>query len=286
MKLKKAVKVLLSCVLAGALFTGCGGNQGGSKPGEDPNKEVSLGMITRLNVTEAKMAEILANVEEHTGVKVTSYKPKFYDNLSLLQMGLESKSVDQISVYTCVADYMTATNDKLELVKEHSLSKLSDQFCFAVRKEDTQLRDDLNKAIDEMKADKTLDKLVNDYITNVKKDNIPLVEIPKFEGAETIKVGVTGDLPPLDYVSPDGTPAGFNTAMLAEIAKRLNKNIELVQIDSGARATALTSKKIDVVFWAVIPNGDELPKDIDKPEGLEFSHPYFKEDVAHVQLKK
>ena len=282
MKLKKAVKVLLSCALVGALFTGCGG---GDKPAAESGKEMTLGMITRLNATETKMAEILANVEHETGVDVAKFKPKFYDNLKLLQMGLESKSVDEISVYNCVAKYMTATNDKIEPVKDNVFSKLNDNFCFAVRKEDTQLRDDLNKAIDEMKSDGTLDRLVNEYITNVDANNIPNVEIPMTEGAPAIKVGVTGDLPPLDLVTADGKPAGFNTAMLAEIAKRLGRNIELVDIDSGARATALASKQIDVVFWAVVPNGKDIPEDIDKPEGVELSNPYFKDDVAHLKLK-
>ena len=85
---------------------------------------------------------------------------------------------------------------------------------------------------------------------------------------------MTGDLPPLDYVSEDGSPAGFNTAILAEIAKRLGKNIEVVDIDSGARAAALSSGQIDVIFW------------VDKPEGVELSEPYFKDDVEHLQIKK
>ena len=137
-----------------------------------------------------------------------------------------------------------------------------------------------------MKADGTLDKLINDYITNVDKGKTPpKVEIPRTEGAETIKVGITGDLPPLDLVLPDNSPAGFNTAMLAEIAKRLGRNIEPVQIESGARAAALSSKIIDVVFWAIVPLGKDLPVDLDKPEGVELSSPYFKDNIAHVRVK-
>ncbi len=137
-----------------------------------------------------------------------------------------------------------------------------------------------------MKADGTLDKLINDYITNVDKGKTPpKVEIPMTDGAPTIKVGITGDLPPLNYVSADGQPAGFNTAMLAEIAKRLGRNIEVVDIDSGARATALSSNFIDVVFWAIVPLGKELPIDLDKPEGIELSTPYFSDSVAHIRLK-
>ena len=74
--------------------------------------------------------------------------------------------------------------------------------------------------------------------------------------------------------------------MLAEIAKRTNRNIEVVQIESGARAAALTSDIIDVVFWAIVPVGNsDIPSDIDKPQGVELSMPYFKDSVAHIKLK-
>ena len=53
----------------------------------------------------------------------------------------------------------------------------------------------------------------------------------------------------MDYVAEDGSFAGFNTAILAEIGKRLEKNIELVQTDSVGRALALAQGKVDVVFW-------------------------------------
>ena len=53
----------------------------------------------------------------------------------------------------------------------------------------------------------------------------------------------------MDYVAADGTPAGFNTAILAEIGRRLQVNIKLVQVDSATRALALSSGMVDVVFW-------------------------------------
>ena len=288
MKLKKVAKLLLSCVLAGALFTGCGGG-GDSASGDKPeaSSETKLGMITHLNAGEDKMAKILQAVQEDSGVKLSNYAITYYDSLKLMQMGIESGSVDEISLYKSVADYVKATNDKFENVSELTLKTLSDNFCFAVRKDDAALKADLDKALGEMKTDGSLDKLVKEYITDVDKGQAPpKVEIPMTEGADTIKIGVTGDLPPLDYVSADGTPAGFNTAILAEIGKRSGKNIEIVQIESGARATALTSNQIDVIFWVVVPTADKVPADIDKPEGVELSEPYFKDNVEHLKLKK
>ncbi len=98
-----------------------------------------------------------------------------------------------------------------------------------------------------MKEDGTLDALIGKYITDAASDPEP-AEFTKTDG-ETIRVAITGELPPMDYVAPDGTPAGFNTALLAELGRRLNRNIELLQVDSSGRAAALASGTVDLVFW-------------------------------------
>ena len=278
---------ILLMIFALVLMTGCGGSDG-SKGGDKTSdaNEVKVGMITHLNASEQKMGDIYNALVQKAGLHLAKYKPVFFDNLSTMQAGLDAGNVDQISTYACVANYLTAANDKYAAVEDLKTVGLADSFCFAVRKDDAQLKADLDKAIDAMKSDGTLDKLVAEYITNVKPDKIPAVEIPNVDGAETLKIGITGDLPPFDLVTADNSPAGFNTAMLAEIAKRLNRNVELVQIDSAARSSALASGQIDVIFWTIVPANADFPADIDKPEGVELSAPYFKDDVTHLKLKQ
>ena len=280
--MKKILPLIILPLIILSLTTGCGGDsqQSGDKPAE-----TKIGMITPLNSTEEKFGGLLDKIET-TLNSDSRHRPKFYDNLRTMQMAIEAGDVQEISVYKSVADYIVATNGKFEFVPNNALEKIGYSFCFAVRNDDAALKAELDKVIDDMKADGSLDKLINEYITNVDKGQAPpKVDIPTLDGAPTLKVGITGDLPPLDLILPDNSPAGFNTAMLAEIGKRLGRNIQPVQIESGARASALSSKFIDVVFWAVVPLGNDLPVDLDKPEGLELSAPYFKDNVAHIRLK-
>ena len=284
MRVKKLLATLCAATL---LITGCGSSDGSED--KDPASQatiIKLGMISHLNASEHQMEEYLFKVQEKSRAKVVNHVPVFFDSLSLMQLGIESGKVDVISTYKSVADYLIANNDRYELVHDDWIKGLADNFCFAVHEDDDVLEAELNKVIDEMKADGSLDKLVTEYITNVDKGQAPpAIDLPKFDSADKIVVGVTGDLPPLDYVSADGKAAGFNTALLAEIAKRLGRNVEIVQIDSGARAAALAADQIDVIFWAVVPNGDILPKDIDKPKGIALSEPYFQDEIAHIKLK-
>lgn len=286
MKLKKITSVIVSCMLAGSILTGCGGDTADKNAAKEGGDSVKIGMIANLNASEQKFDEIMKNVTEKSGVKLSNHTTTYYDNLNMMLMGIESGSVNEISTYQSVSNYLVANNDKFEILKNHSLH-LKDSFCFALRDEDDNLKDKINKALEGIKNDGTLDKLTKEYITDYKKDSeIPTTEIAHIDGANTIKVAVTGDLPPLDYIDTEGKAAGFNTALLSEISKRIDRNIELVQIDSAARASALTSKKVDVVFWAIMPIGDERPEDMDVPKGVELSTPYFTDEIVHLDMKK
>ena len=246
--------------------SGCGSSTGGD------GGDKKIGMLTQLNSTPEQA------VKQYGGEALN-----FYDDFNAMQMALSSNNINSIRTYGSVAKYMNANNPDF-VISEDQMVQLVDNFCCAVRQEDDDLQKEFNAAIDAMKADGTLDALIDTYITNA-TDNPAPVEIAHIDGAQTLKVGVTGDLPPLDLVLADGTPAGFNTAVLAEISKRIGKNIELVQISSAARAAALTSGQVDVIFWVVVPADDSnRPKDFDTPEGVAVTNSYYQDVVVSVNL--
>ena len=280
-------KIFALLMLITLLMTGCGGSQGGDDAKKDSDAgKIKIGMITRLNASEESFNEFMKKVEDTLDVKISSHNYVFFDNLNAMQMALQSKQIDEISTYRSVARYMIAKDKRYQVLKDHSLEFI-DSFCFALRDDETKLRDSLNRVIEEMQSDGTLDRLTKEYITDINAEtDPPAVELPHFESAPTIKVAVTGDLPPLDFVATNGKPEGFNTAVLAEIGTRMLKNIELVKIDSGARAAALTSGQVDVVFWAIVPVSGIIPTDSDKPNGVILTDPYFKDKIVHMTFEE
>lgn len=184
----------------------------------------------------------------------------YYDSLNALLMALQSGQVNEIKVPYYTAKYLCSTNDDLKIFEEYhpekvnettevALRRLSDGYSFMMKEESTALRDTFDAQIKAMKEDDTLQKLIDEHIIKVADGGEPIaVNFEQFEG-DPIRIGVTGDLPPMDYVAPDGSFAGFNTAVLAEIGKRLQKNIELVQVENVGRSLALSEGVVDVVFW-------------------------------------
>jgi polar amino acid transport system substrate-binding protein len=174
------------------------------------------------------------------------------DNLAALLAG----KIDGILLPKFMAEYYTNRNPNLKIIEGKVQKKF--HVIMGVRSEDQKLKDDLDSAITKLQDNGTLKYLEDSLITNLPANNEPSnKEIPKIEGAKTIRVGVSGDSPPLDYLAADGRPAGFSVAMLTEIAKMMNINIEFVPVEFQARFTALASKKIDVIFYTY--EGKNIP---------------------------
>ncbi len=258
--------LLVAMILVMMILSGCGSSK------TDDKQPIKIGTLTQLN-----------NSPENATKLVNGGELNFFDSFNSMQMALSSGNIQVVQTYGSVAKFMQENNPSFKVTESQTVH-LVDKFCCAMREEDVVLKDLFNSAINTMKADGTLDALIHKYITKFEGEPVS-VNIAKIEGADTIKVGITGDLPMLDYVLPNGKPAGFNTAVLSEISKRIDENIELVQIDSAARAAALNSGQVDVVFWVVVPADDsDRPKDFDVPKGVAVTDPYYQDVVVNVNL--
>lgn len=274
--MKKVIELILVLTLALTLCA-CGQKaeettQTADTPAE--NRKIVLGTLSLLNMTEEEYiammegkliaAKYLAEQGAYLSEKDLSKMPEvsgviFYDTLDAMLMALEAGDITSAEVPQCTADYLCAHNDKLTTRGYFDLNGADDftknvayrlgvGFSFLTMEDKAALRDEIDGALTEMQEDGTLDALIQTYITDGAEGQPEPIEFTKTDG-ETIRVAITGALPPMDYVAADGTPAGFNTALLAELGKRLNVNFELVQVDSLGRAAALASGNVDLVFW-------------------------------------
>jgi polar amino acid transport system substrate-binding protein len=208
-----------------------------------------------------------------------------YSNLSAALLAMENEKITSVAVSKSTADYVAAHNDKFQstaLTKGEDLS----HYSMMTTDTNTEIYDILNSGIKQLKENGTLAKLIEeDLKAYIASDPTP-AELPKFEGAKTYKIAVTGDLPPMDFVTVDGKAAGFNVALLTEIANIAQVNFEIVQIDSGARLTALVSGTVDAVFW-MEASGCMFCGDIfgSAPQGTVITEAYFSDAPAFLTLK-
>ena len=251
----------------------------------DSNHKV--GTLTHLNSDE-KIFQTFAENFWHGGDRIYttgSHEPPifmFYNSLTEMMLALESGKVNEISLPEAVADYIMHTTGKYAVTCIMRSAPIYISFGFR-ENDETGLREKFNQELQEMGADGTLLTLIAKYIDEAGIHEPEAVEFEKFDDSDTtIRVAVTGDLPPIDYIAADGKPAGFNTAVIAEIAKRLKVNVELVNIEAGARAASLTSGRTDVVFWFMTYGG--IAKQPDVPEKVALSRPYYSwDEFLHIK---
>ena len=168
-----------------------------------------------------------------------------------LVTALKTKRVDGMMTTEETSKFLISADDRLNILPSNEKSQSG--LAMILRKSDEKLLGDLNMAIKRLDSEGMLEKLYQQYITDVTVNKLAQTpaELPEISGADTILVGINGDLPPYDYISADGKPAGFNVALMGEISRVLGKNIKFVTIPSEARYSALLSsaRRMDLFFW-------------------------------------
>ena len=234
-----------------------------------------LGLLTPQGVTEDELNENLKDIVFNV-LPFSNFK--FFDTFNSLITALSAGTIEGIETDEYVAKYIFSHMDGFTRFQPDALPEYQTGYSMLLREEDAELRDRISEAIAEMKEDGTLDSLKERYLDDCIEGEEPEAVVPEeIDGADTLKVAVTGDRPPMDYFSAADEPIGFNTAIVAEIAKRLGMNVEWVSIDSGARAISLASKQSDVVFWSLVGDFDNWEKanEEDQPEHTILTEPYL-----------
>lgn len=288
--MKKLLTALIIIIFASFFFTNLNG-----KKTENGERVLNTGILGYHGITEQAfqsgfdnfrdfvlVSDDKNNVSEDNFIKSFVKEKRvfhFYDSLMALMMDLKAGKIDEMILPDSVGEYLISKNSFYKNV--FSTEILTSNVCFGFKKDNTALKTEFDEVINEMHSDGTLDKFEDKYI-ETSGDREPEPTRPlEIDNAEELKIVVTGDMPPIDMFAGDGKPAGYNTAVLSEIGKRLNKNIKFINTDAGGRSAALFSGRADVVFWYRAAQSNVEGKDpldrifADAPEGVILSIPYY-----------
>jgi len=242
-----------------------------------------IGRLSKLNITEDELNEVLKDIM----VDSICNRYVFYDTMNDMIMALNRGDIVALETDQNTVRYIASRNDHI-VDRPPYMNPNMLIFCMLLRGEDTELRDQISACITEMNEDGTVEALKQTYIEDVIAGKEPeAIEPQIFQDAKTIRVAVTGDRPPMDYISASGEPLGFNTALIAEVAKRLEMNIEMVSVTCAARGVALASGVCDIVFWMEVGDFEnwEGANFEDQPENTVVTEPYMSVPLWWAVLK-
>lgn len=290
---KTASCILALTILFSVFLSGCGGQNGAQKDAQNIAQDAAstgavqkygdIGRLAKLNITQDELNEVLKDIM----VNSICDKYVFYDTMTDMIMALNRGDIVVLETDQNTVRYIASRNDRI-VDRPPYMNPNMLTFCMLLRGEDTELRDRISACIAEMKEDHSIETLQQTYIEDVIAGKDPgAIEPQVFPGAKSIKVAVTGDRPPMDYISADGKPQGFNTALIAEIAKRLEMNIEIVNVNCAARGVALATGACDIVFWMEVGDFEnwEGAGLEDQPENTIVTEPYLSVPLWWAVLK-
>lgn len=267
--MRKNALVILTLILVIALCAcALAENQG------TPEENGLIGRLSKLNITAEEMSAAIQ--PDINGVVYAGFA--FYDDLNSMLLALNNGDIAAFYIDDNTARYIDARNEAFVSRKDPGSDSYKVFFSMLLREEDAKLRDEVSAAIRDIIGDGTMEALKKTYIDDCIAGTEPEAIVPEaFDGAGTIRVAVTGDRPPMDYINAGDAPVGFNTALITEVARRLKMNVELVSVDSGSRAIALSTGVADIVFW--MEGGDynnwEGADREDQPEHTVATEPYM-----------
>ena len=264
--MKKLSIVLSMLLVLSLLLSACGKNN--TDPitkWEDLDGKTLAGFGFAISETEfADMMNSALDITLESAVIV----PTPAEMALLIQNGQADAGVTH--VYN--AKYICSRNDDLDYIVGGPMA------ASMVFNNGSGLKAEIDQAIATLKENGTIDNLVATWLSDeaMKSDPQPAT-LETIPGAETIKVGISGVLAPMDYATADGKPGGFNVALIGEISKLLGKNVEFVNIDPESRFLALSSGTIDLFFWNFYNSFIS--------EDYEISAPYLEDDGALIIRK-
>ena len=252
MKIKKSKYLLLAaCVLSIFALTACG-----TKRKKTENIDDLEG--ARIGVQLGTTGDIYASDYEgdEAGTKVIRYNAGV-DAIEALKQG----KIDAVIIDEQPAKVFVEKNSDLKILNEEFTDE---DYAAVIAKDNEELLNDVNKAIEELKADGTLAKIEDTYINKT----------GDFHYTQTVTEGkklvmaTNAYFPPYEYYE-GGTVTGYDVELGYAIADKLGMVLEIEDMEFDAIINAVNSGKADIGLAGFTITEERL-------KSINFSDSYIK----------
>lgn len=125
---------------------------------------------------------------------------------------------------------------------------ITEEYAIAVQKDNAELLDAINGALAELKADGTVDAIVDKYINGVEHELLFQQDVA--EDAATLTMGTNAYFPPYEFYD-DNAIVGIDAEVAAAIADKLGMKLEIVDMEFDAVLVAVQTGGIDMAMAGI-----------------------------------
>ena len=243
--MKKLVALALGTVMAVSMTAGVSAATVESK---DDLKNATIGV--QLGTTGDEDA---TSYEKENGSTVERYN-KGADAIQALKTG----KIDCVIIDKQPAEAFVEKNDDLKILDD---TFDAEEYAICIAKDNTDLTDEFNKAIEELKADGTIDTIISNYIGDEAGEHP--YETP--EGTEypngKLTMATNAQFEPYEYYDGDNV-VGIDADIAKAICDKLGYDLEIEDMEFDAIIAAVSSGKADFGAAGMTVKEDRL-KNID-----------------------
>jgi polar amino acid transport system substrate-binding protein len=244
-------------VLAIMLLTGCGSRQ---EVAEETAGESVVTCVedlegANIGVQIGTTGDIYASDYEgdEAGTTVTRYN-KGADAVQALKQG----KIDCVLIDEQPAKAYVNKNPELAILDEEFALE---EYAMCVAKDNTELTEQLNEALDELKEDGTLASIIDNYIGDDTKGTSPYVSPEGIERDGTLTMATNVAFPPYEYYE-NGKAVGIDVDIANAVADKLGKELVISDMEFDSIIIAVQSGKADFGAAGMTVTEDRL-KNID-----------------------
>ena len=208
----------------------------------------SLAGVSSVNsLKSAKIGVLSGSVSEYLATEIVSGDTgsvMAYETIGGIIAALRSGDVEAAIMDETPARYFASEGNEFRILAE----PVESEYYAIAFKKGNPLRDEVDKALDAVIADKTLAGIMDKYI---KGDPDP-AEIDMNRGAKGGKlwVGCAASFPPYEMRTARGF-AGIDIELCAAIAKKLDRELVIADYRFDTLAEALESGRVDMICSAL-----------------------------------
>lgn len=162
-----------------------------------------------------------------------------------------------LSMMACGEKEVTAEVIEYDLTEE--------QYAFGVDKTQTELLEEINAFIKEIKADGTLDEICDKYFSNGEKT--PVTSAKLDESKDQLVVATNAAFEPFEYTKGDKY-LGIDMEIAKLLADKLEKELVIQNMDFEAVCLSVGQHKCDIAMAGLTINEE-------RKEHVTFSEPYY-----------
>lgn len=249
---KLLASVLTICMIAG--MTACGN----SVPANTVNSVDDLAGKT-IGVQLGTTGDIYASDYEAEGSTIERYN-KGADAVQALKQG----KVDCVIIDGQPAAAFIEKNSDLKILEEDFAVE---DYAICISKDNSELKDKINGALAELKADGTLDSIIGNYIGDDTKGKTPYTspaDVDRSNG--TLTMATNAAFEPYEFYQ-DQKVVGIDADMAQAVADKLGMELKIEDMEFDSIINAVTSGKADVGIAGMTVTEDRL-------QSVDFSDPY------------